>query len=269
MVSLRSLVVLLLASGVFAQTEPSNPGSPVGDFANGLVRAYLNYEGTGTSIKDFSTNNATGSTSGIQWGSDAEGYYVIFDPIDSDYMDGGNGGLSEITSAFTLLVRFRSNTTLAGRNIVGISIPTGTTNTSRLRAYLQGGVNRVDICFNTGTDACYGHSTNTAIVIGTWYTFCASYNNADDSVKVTIDGVRKLSSLHAAGGNIGSMTGYNFFQARYGAAKSADVDIHYVFLWNRELTNEEKVAYSSNPYAYFGDAVAGRRGQARVRAPNQ
>lgn len=256
-----AILLITTVSLLFAQgTKPTQPDVviPQGGltgyaaFTDSLVRAYLCMTYVDKTIFDYGPHAQDGSAVGTEFATDSEGEYLVFTPIDADYMDGGETGLSRITSQFTIIVRCRPNASLQGRNVLGRSVTTGVTNLSDWRIYMQGSVDRFDICFNTTSDVCFGNSTTTAFTVGNWYTYAASYDDADnDSVWAYLGGTRVYSAKRTTGGSVISTSNRKFFLARFGASREANVDIQFAFVWCRRLTNAEVSEYSNNPYKYF------------------
>lgn len=262
----RLALILLLAgcSPILPQVKPVAPDIPYDTYADSLVRAYVIYEGSGNVVDDVSKWDGDGSRSGVAWDVDAEGNFLVYTPIDApDYViDNSTNGLSTINEELTVIVKFRYDGTLQGRSLLGRHVTTGTALSYDYTVYLQGGVDRVDFCFDTNliTPTCFGNSTTLALTTTNWYVFAGTYSNSDDSVKLYLNGVRAHSAKAASnGGTIVDNTGRRFMIGRFGAAKSGLYAIHYVYVWSRRLSDNEILYMYSNPYAPFSEARRKRK----------
>lgn len=242
-----------------AQVKPVAPHIPYNTYADSLVRAYLIYEGSGNVVDDVSKWDGDGSRSGAAWDSDTEGNFLVYTPVDApDYViDQSTGGLSTIGEELTVIMKFRYDGTLQGRSLLGRHVTTGTTLTYDYTVYLQGSIDRVDLCFDTDLIAptCFGNTTTLALTTTNWYVFAATYSNSDDSVKLYLDGVRKHSTKAASGGGvIVNNSGRRFMIGRFGAAKNGLYAIKYVYVWSRRLSDSEISFLYNSPYEPFSEA---------------
>lgn len=262
----RLALILLLAgcSPTLPQVKPVAPDIPYDTYADSLVRAYVIYEGSGSVVDDVSKWDGDGALSGATWSSDTEGNYLVYTPVDApDYViDNSTDGLSTIGEELTVVVKFRYDGTLQGRSLLGRHVSTGTTLTYDYSVYLQGGINRVDLCFDTDLIAatCFGNTTTLALTTSNWYVFAGTYSNSDDSVKLYLNGARAHSVKAASGGGtIVNNASRLFMIGRFGAAKSGLYGIHYVYVWSRRLSDDEISYLYSNPYAPFSESRRKRK----------
>lgn len=262
---MKKIILIFLLFPVLAagQVKPVAPDIPYDTYADSLVRAYVIYEGSGDVIDDVSKWDGDGTRSGAGWDSDSEGNFLVYTPIDADYViDNSTNGLNTINEELTVIVKFRYDGTLQGRSLFGRHVTTGTALSYDYTVYLQGGVDRVDFCFDTNliTPTCFGNSTTLALTTTNWYVFAGTYSNSDDSVKLYLNGVRAHSAKASSnGGTIVDNTGRRFMIGRFGASKSGLYAIKYVYVWSRRLSDAEISYMYNNPYAPFSESRRKRK----------
>jgi hypothetical protein len=255
---LRFRVFVLLpvfASSLFGQKPAVPVKNKAHPFWDNVIRAYINFEGTGTTTEDFSGNASTGAFKFGSGGSnptwvtngDGTGSFSI------DFVAGNRaavdcGDTKPLTSdSITVMVRFKGSVSNQGKQIVGQSVNGGTTHDWRF--YWQGSVDRVGF-FVRHSGVNEGDTHSNVLSLDTWYTYTGTFDG--DSVAIYHNGAER-EETDVTNGDIDETSGYNVYQSvAPNSGSGFDGEISFLFIWNKVLTNQEISDYTADPYQGFG-----------------
>jgi len=230
-----------------AARKPITPESQGGEFFRDLFRAYINYENTGTTTKDFSSNSVTGvfskgAPAGVlpNWGSDSdEGVYLEFG--DRAFVICGTNPTVSLSDKFSVLVGFRLPDTevqlLATRKAAGAA-----TGAKDWGLYYNGSKLEFNV-LNASASNVVVTSTETTPV-DEWNVVAATYDGAN----ISLHAPTKVSSAQTGDINTIAFPGGTTqnFQTSGGAA--VGLKLSFLCIWNRVLTDSEIDQYIAEPY---------------------